>query len=171
MKRCICGVDKFTIRSGKPFLIPTGYGERQGQAPRVNDIGAPLSTVVSTVKQSLCDPMLAPFGVECNHAGGGHVVDPEQSAPTITAKCTMGVCAPVIAPVTFSNTGGSVGFPADMPVHTITSGGKQILSAAQLMQYHTEREGEAVRAADLRAPAPTVDGSNRHAMLSAQLVE
>lgn len=206
MKRCICGVDKFTIRSGKPFLIPTGYGERQGQAPRVNDIGAPLPTVVSTVKQSLCDPMLAPFGVECNHAGGGHVVDPEQSAPTITAKCTMGVCAPVIAPVTFSNTGGSVGFPADMPVHTVTSDGKQILSAAQLMsigqlhggnrvrsaeepaptavskaeacllsaqlmQYHTERERETVRAADLRTPAPTVDGSNRHAMLAANLVE
>ena len=33
MRRVIRGTDKFTIRSGKPFLVPTGYGERKGQAP------------------------------------------------------------------------------------------------------------------------------------------
>ena len=38
MRRVIRGVDKFTIRSGEPFIVPTGYGERKGQAPRVHDI-------------------------------------------------------------------------------------------------------------------------------------
>lgn len=171
MKRCICGVDKYTIRSGRPFLIPVGYGERKGQTPRTHDVDAPLSTVVGTVKQNLCDPIITPYMVECNHTGGGHVADADGPVKTITQKCTMGVCGPVLSPVTFSNNGGSVGFPADMPVHTITSDGKQVLSAAQLMQYHTEREGEKVRATELSAPMQTIDGSNRHAMLSAQLVE
>ena len=61
MRRIIRGVDKFTIRSGKPFLIPTGYGERDGQKPRVHDLDAPLPTVVSTVKQNLAEPVMAPF--------------------------------------------------------------------------------------------------------------
>lgn len=167
MRRVIRGVDKFTIKSGKPFIVPTGYGERQGQSPRVHDIQRPLSTVVSTVKQNLCRP--------------------------------------VIAPLTFSNTGGSVGAGADEPVHTIRTAGGQILASASLMsigqtgggdriredldpvptvvskqeaclvaasmiQYHTEQT-EAVRANGMRLPLPTVDASNRYGLTCANLVE
>ena len=62
MRRVICGTDKYTIKSKKPFfLVPTGYGEREGQAPRTHDPDKPLSTVVSTVKQNLAAPIVAPF--------------------------------------------------------------------------------------------------------------
>lgn len=44
-----------------PYIVPIGYGERQGQAPRVNDIKQPLSTIVSSCKQSLCIPLLKPY--------------------------------------------------------------------------------------------------------------
>lgn len=132
MRRVIRGTDKFTIRSGKPFIVPTGYGERKGQAPRVHDIEAPLSTVVSTVKQNLCVPDLAP--------------------------------------ITFSNTGGSVGQQADQPVGTVRTAGGQILSAAHLAQYHTEQT-EAVRGQGLQKPLQTVDASNRYSLISSSLVE
>ena len=132
LRRVIRGVDKFTIRSGKPFIVPTGYGERQGQQPRVHDLEKPLSTVVSTVKQNLCQPVIAPF--------------------------------------TFSNTGGSVGADAGDPVHTIRTAGGQILSAANLIQYHTEQT-ENVRANGVTEPIPTVDASNRYALTCANLVE
>ena len=165
-RRAIRGVDKFTIKSGNPFLIPVGYGERTGQAPRVHDINAPVPTVVSTGKLHLVEP--------------------------------------VIAPVTFSNTGGSTGLPADQPVGTIRTAGGQILAAANLVQcnhaggdrvqkpedpvptisshhafglaaanliqYHTEQT-ENVRANDLTAPLPTADASNRYGLISAQLTE
>lgn len=162
MRRVIRGVDKFTIKSGKPFLVPTGYGERPGQAPRVNDLGQPLSTVVSTVKQNLCRPEIAPYlsdntvrrlvrGVEkfvnderrteiapflaeCNHSGEGHLAGVTEPLGTITAKCTKGVCA------------------------------------AQLIQYHTE-QSEDVRGQGLRDPLQTVDASNRYGLVSANLVE
>jgi len=132
MRRAIRGVDKYTIKSGNPFLIPVGYGERAGQAPRVHDINAPVPTVVSTGKLHLVEP--------------------------------------VMAPVTFSNTGGSVGEAADQPVGTIRTAGGQILSAANLIQYHTEQT-ENVRANDLTAPLPTADASNRYGLVSAQLTE
>lgn len=167
MRRVIRGVDKFTIKSWKPFIVPTGYGERQGQRPRVHDIQRPLSTVVSTVKQNLCKPVMAPF--------------------------------------TFSNTGGSVGADAWNPVHTIRTAGGQILASASLMsigqtgggdrirevlnpvptvvskqeacivaasmiQYHTEHT-ENVRGNEVGIPLPTVDASNRYGLTTAQLVE
>ena len=132
MRRIIRGVDKHTIRSGRPFIVPTGYGEREGQTPRVNDIDKPVPTVVGSGKHNLCEPVLAPF--------------------------------------TFSNTGHSVGSTADQPVGTIRTAGGEVLAAAQLIQYHTEKT-ENARTSGLRAALPTVDGSNRHALVTAHLNE
>lgn len=128
LRRVIRGVDKFTIKSGKPFLV------------------------------------------ECNHGGDGHTRTVEEPINTVTGKYTGGLVDPVMAPFTFSNTGGSVGAPANEPVHTIRSAGGQVLSAANLIQYHTEQT-ESVRAAGLGNPIPTVDAANRHGLVSAQLVE
>lgn len=128
LRRVIRGVDKFTIKSGKPFLV------------------------------------------ECNHGGDGHTRTVEEPINTVTGKYTGGLAEPVMAPFTFSNTGGSVGSPANEPVHTIRSAGGQVLSAANLIQYHTE-QAENVRAAGLGSPIPTVDAANRHGLVSAQLVE
>lgn len=163
MRRVIRGVDKFTIRSGKPFVV------------------------------------------ECNHGGDGHTRSTEEPVNTVTGKYTGGLCEPVMAPFTFSNTGGSVGSDAGEPVHTIRTAGGQILASASLMsigqtgggdhirealdpvptvvskqetclvaasmiQYHTEQT-EAVRANGMRLPLPTVDASNRYGLSCANLVE
>lgn len=130
LRRIIRGVDKFTIKSGNPFIV------------------------------------------ECNHSGGGHIGDVGSPIGTITRKYTAGVATPLMAPVTFANTCNSVGSPADQPIYTIRTGGGggQILSAAQLIQYHTE-QSENVRAAGLDAPINTIDASNRYGLATAALVE
>lgn len=131
LRRIIRGVDKFTIKSGKPFLV------------------------------------------QCNHAGGDRVQETDAPIPTISSHHAFGAVKAElekIAPVTLSNTNGSVGFPGDMPIHTITSDGKQILQAAQLIQYHTEKT-ENVRASGLEALMQTVDSSNRYGLVSASLTE
>lgn len=128
LRRIIRGVDKFTIKSGKPFIV------------------------------------------ECNHGGDGHTRSVEEPVNTVTGRYTGGVCEPVTIPYTFSNTGGSVGSPADEPVHTIRTAGGQVLAAANLIQYHTE-QSEDVRANGLTAALPTVDASNRYGLTAAHLVE
>lgn len=45
-----------------PCIVPIGYGEREGQAPRVNDIKEPLGTVVSSEKHYLCTPYITQIG-------------------------------------------------------------------------------------------------------------
>lgn len=42
-----------------PVLVQTGYGEREGQAPRALDIGKPLGTVVAGQKHALVQAFLA----------------------------------------------------------------------------------------------------------------
>ena len=163
LRRVIRGVDKFTIRSGTPFLV------------------------------------------ECNHGGGSHRRPVAEPVNTLTRKYTGGICSPLMAPVTFSNTCNSIGGPASDPVHTITSAGNQILASANLMgigqtgggdrvrdmrdpthttvskaedccvaasliQYHTEQT-ESARVSGLTAPINTVDASNRYGLAAASLVE
>lgn len=173
MRRIIRGTDQYTIKSADPFIVPTGYGERVGQAPRVQDIHRPLNTVVASGKHNLCEPVMAPFFAECNHAGAGHVRDSERPYGTITAKHAGGVAIPVMVPFTVSNTGGSVGSSADQPVQTVrTGGGGQMLVTSHLMQYHTEQRAEYARVQSFSAqPLGTVDAANRHAIVTAHLTE
>lgn len=170
LRRVIRGVDKFTIKSGKPFIVPMGYGERKGQAPRVNDIEDPVSTVVAKDKFGVCQPVISPFAVECNHSGNGHNRSVSEPVNTVTGKYTGGVCEPVMIPYTFSNTGGSVGDSVAGPVHTVRTAGGQILSAANLIQYHTE-QSEKVRGQGMGDAIMTVDSSNRYGLTCASLVE
>lgn len=59
MERIARGLKKFVLDNSEPFIIPIGYGEKQGQLPRVHDIKEPLPTIVSSGKHYLCEPYLA----------------------------------------------------------------------------------------------------------------
>ena len=128
LRRIIRGVDKFTIKSGKPFIL---QGKFQN-APQSAD--NPLTTITAV--------------------GAHEAIDP------------------VLSPVIFANTCNSVGNQADMPIPTIRTGGGGglIMTAAQLIQYHDEQT-ESARGSSLEKPIPTIDGSNRHGLISASLCE
>ena len=162
MRRIIRGVDKFTVRSGKPFIVQQKF---QNAA---QNIEKPLTTVTAVGAHELCRPLLAPvtvtntsnsvgatvgepmntvrtgggggqmmvtpFLAECNQSGGGHIAPVGDAYKTITAKHTGGIVAP------------------------------------SLIQYHTEQT-ESARASGLGAPINTVDASNRYGLTCANLVE
>lgn len=162
MRRIIRGVDKFTVRSGKPFIVQQKF---QNAA---QNIEKPLTTVTAVGAHELCKRLLAPVTVtntsnsvgatvgepmntvrtgggggqmlvtpflsECNHSGGGHIAPVGDAYKAITAKHAGGIVAP------------------------------------SLIQYHTEQT-ESVRASGLGAPINTVDASNRYGLTCANLVE
>ena len=59
LRRIIRGVDKFTIRSGKPFIVPTGaanliqYHTEQSESARVNGLTEPVNTVDASNRYGL----------------------------------------------------------------------------------------------------------------------
>lgn len=168
MRRVIRGVDKFTIKSGKPFIVPTGYGERKGQAPRVHDIDAPLSTVVSTTKQNLCQPVLVPYTF--SNTGGSTGTD--AGGPVHTVRTGGG--GQILASASLMSIGQTGGGDrirdVREPSPTTVSKQEACLVATNLIQYHTE-QSENVRASGLNMPINTVDASNRYGLTCANLVE
>jgi DNA (cytosine-5)-methyltransferase 1 len=65
-----------------PTLIQTGYGEREGQAPRSLDLGAPMGTLVAGgVKQALVSAFLA------KHYGGNESPGSSLAKPFDTITC------------------------------------------------------------------------------------
>ena len=141
-RRVIRGVDKHTIRSAKPFIVPVGYGEQK----------------------------LTAFGVECNHSGGGHVSDLRSPYKTITAKHTGGICELVLSPCIVQNKFDNGPRSVKNPLSTITAVDSHELVTANLAQYHTEQT-ETARVNSLDAALPTVDASNRYAVVTAHLNE
>ena len=169
LRRVIRGVDKFTIKSGKPFLVPMGYGERKGQQPRVHDIDAPLPTIVGKDKHGLCEPVMAPFFAECNHGGDGHIRGADEPLNTITGKYTGGVVQPVMVPFTATNTSNSVDTPVSEPVHTITTAGNQLFIATNLMAIGHTGGGDRIRG--IEEPIPTVVSKQEACVVSANLIQ
>ncbi|MGM9640758.1 MAG: DNA cytosine methyltransferase [Faecousia sp.] len=168
MRRVIRGVDKFTIKSGNPFIVPTGYGERKGQAPRVHDINAPCSTVVSTVKQNMCEPVMIPY----TFSNTGSSVGADASEPVHTVRTGSGGQIFASASLmSIGQTGGGDRIRDVMePAPTTVSKQEACVVAANMIQYHTEQT-ENVRAAGLDKPINTVDASNRYGLSCANLVE
>lgn len=162
LKRVISGVDKFTIKSGNPFIVQQKF-ENAAQS-----ISNPLTTITAVGSHELAKPVMTPFAVDVNHGGGFRGQRLEEPMDTITAKLGRGVVQPVVTAFTQTNTTNSVGSDASRPVNTVTSAGNQMLIAPVLTQYHDSPE---FRGQGVEAPVMTIDGSNRYGLASAQLTE
>lgn len=135
MRRIIRGVDKFTIRSGEPFIVPSGYGERAGQAPRVHDVNDPLPTVVGSGKHAICAPSLIQYHAEQSEnvraSGLGGPIN------TVDASNRYGLtCANLVE----YYTGGR---PLDVkaPMHTVTSHDREAVVAAHVVKFKRDEVG------------------------------
>lgn len=199
LRRIIRGVDKFTIRSGKPFLVECNHSG----GGHTRDLADPLNTLTRKYTGGVCAPVMAPFIAQQKFNNPAQ--DITKPLSTVTTVGSHELADAVLAPFTVTNTSNSVGSPASEPVHTITTAGNQMLVSANLMsigqtgggdrirdareplptivskaescvcaanliQYHTEQT-EMVRGSDMGQPLMTLDGANRYGLVSANLVE
>ncbi len=155
-----------------PTLVQTGYGEREGQQPRVPGLDQPLGTVVAGgVKHALAAANLVKFRFNSEGA------DLAKPLPTITsggdykrpagAAHAMGIATAYLAQN--NNHRGVVpssGRSLEQPISTITSKSQQSLVSACLA---TLRNGSTGQLAD--APLGTVTaGADHHALVGANLL-
>lgn len=136
MRRIIRGVDKFTIKSGKPFIVPTGYGERKGQAPRVHDIDAPLSTVVSTTKQNLCSAQLIQYHTEQTERVRANGLG--ECLPTVDSSNRYGLISACLT----EYYGNGNPLPLDEPLRTVTSHDREAVMAVHVAEFKGQDKGQ-----------------------------
>lgn len=120
-----------------PTLIQVGYGERDGQAPRVPGIEKPLGAVVSGgVKHALVAAFLA------KHFGGQVGAKAEAPLPTTTARGTQNQL--VAANLVHLNHGEKQWSSVEEPARTLTSGKHVALVYSFLTKYFGTAIGQAI---------------------------
>lgn len=168
LRRIARGLDKFVINAEKPFIVPIGYGEREGQKPRVQDIDEPVSTVVSTVKQNVVEPYLTKF----NDVSKGQAID----APldTIMAGATRfakvdSILTPFVEQANFEN----IPISADEPLSTATSVNHHRLITTKLSPFIEQAFGGTYEGngANADSPLPTVTATDHNRLVAASLVQ
>lgn len=124
MRRIIRGVDKFTIRSGAPFIV------------------------------------------ECNHSGGGHIAPVGDAYKTITAKHTGGIVAPSLIQYHTEQTESVRASGLGTPIHTVDASNRYGLTCANLVEYYTGG-----RPLDITDAMHTVKSHDREAVVAAHIAK
>lgn len=145
-----------------PYIVPIGYGEREGQLPRVNDILEPLGTAVSTGKHYVCAPTIIQYHSETTASGvrGQGIQEPIM---TIDGSPRYGLVTSFLSK--FCRT--CVGQDMREPLHTVTtSPGHFGEVRAFLIKYYGQGTGQ-----DIQEPLDTVVSKDRFGLVTIQGVE
>ena len=197
LRRIARGIDKFVIKSGKPFIVQVNHSGLD----RISNLEKPLDTVTAKCGYGVSNAMLMPYGL--NHKFNNAPETLEKPISTITSVNAHEIVRPVLAPLHMHNNTNAAGTDMRDPVNTITTGGQQMLItphlakffggvvgvpveeptptvtsvdhnalvSSTLIQYHAEQSGKEVRASGFEQPLMTVDGSNRYGVAAAYLTE
>ncbi|MCK9497135.1 MAG: DNA cytosine methyltransferase [Dehalococcoidia bacterium] len=189
-RRIAAGLKRFVIDDPDPFIVPSylvqsGWGEREGQAPRVMDMREPLGTVVAGgIKHALVTPYMASLDHQSSPKG---VNRPDEALTTITTKARHLFLAPSLVPMNFTNApmslrrplgtvtsqhnrfqlttawlvkhfGGMVGVRGDTPLPTVTTRNTQVQIATSNL-IHLRGTGTA---RSIEEAMPTITAGGNH---------
>ena len=138
-----------------PSIVPIGYGEREGQEPRVNSVEEPLGTVVSSGKHYIAMPSLIQYHSETSE---DEVRGQELTEPLMTVD-TSPRYALSVANI-MKNYGGNYqgsGSAVDEPLDTVTAKDHNSLVTAHILKMRNNMDGQP---AD--EPLTTVSCSGAH---------
>jgi DNA (cytosine-5)-methyltransferase 1 len=145
-------------RGEKAFIVPTiiqtGYGEREGQEPRVPGLDKPLGTVVAGgVKHAVVSTFLSSYYGEksTKDVRGAGIAEPIPTVPTENRHA-------LVAAFLSRQFGASIGSGAGDPVGTTTAGGggKSALVAAFLAQHNAGPHNDNLSGRHANEPISTI---------------
>ena len=159
MRRVIRGVDKFTIRSGKPFIVECNHGG-DGHTRSVDE---PVNTLTEKYTGGVCATSLIQYHTEQTEnvraAGLGAPIN------TVDASNRYGLtCANLV-----EYYGNGVPLDISEPMHTVTAHDREALVSAHIQKYFDGGYKGCGDRAD--APLSTVTASQRHGVCAAHIAE
>lgn len=163
MRRVARGVDKFVIKSADPFLVIVNHaGDFRGQ-----EMSGPLQTVTAKHGYGVASPVMAPLTV----TNTTNSVGAAAGAPvhTVTTAGNQMLITPTLAAIGQTG-GGDRGRSVMEPTHTQVSKAEECVACPTMIQYHTE-QSERVRGQSVKEPVMTIDASNRHGVITTEVVK
>lgn len=155
MRRIARGLDKFVIKSQKPFIIQQKFNN----APQ--DINNPLSTITAVGSHELITPSLIQYHSE-QRDKEVRAYPLDEPLKTADGSNRFGLMAPYL---TKYYSGDSVQ-RADAPMATVTPIDSENLTACFLSKYFTGVDG-----AELNNPLPTVTAIDHNSLCMAHIAE
>ncbi len=195
LKRIARGLDKFVIRSPRPFIMQANYEN----APQSAD--EPLATITAVNKHFTVDPVLTPYIMSNNTGNVPHgiteplpvittgnrnfVVSPyltkyyggekqagaevEKPLPTITAIDHNALVA-VSMTQRYGDGNDGRGQSVEQPVPTITAKDHNGVCATFLTQYHGLKGEKETRGQKPDAPLSTIDTAPRYGVVASHIL-
>ena len=163
--RIATGLDKFVIRNEEPFIVPVGYGERAGQAPRTHDIKDPLPTVVGNSKHYVCNATVEPY-IMCNNAQNQpHKLT--EPVPTITTGNRNFLCVPRVSPYVLdcNHAGGGHISDPKKPLGTVTAKCTAGVAETKISPFIAQQKFSNA-AQDVKNPLTTVTSVGAHELIT-----
>lgn len=155
MERIARGLKKFVLENPEPFIIPIGYGERKGQAPRIHDIEKPLPTIVGSGKHYLCAPTLIQYHSETvNGEVRGQKLD--EPIMTVDGSNRYGLVTSFLHKYYDGGYTGA-GDSLENLLPTVTAWDHNSVCAATLIQMNNNCDGK-----DIKKPIPTITAGDGH---------
>ncbi len=165
MRRVARGVDKFVIKAQRPFIVPMGYGEAHGQAPRVHSIDNPLPTSVGTGKHGVVNPVIEPFTVTNTTNSVGATAD--KPLHTVTTAGNQMLITPTMIQYHTEQSERVRGQSVTEPIMTVDAANRYGLVAPLLTKYYSGAD----QAQSIGQPLHTVTTKDRENVIVASLTE
>ncbi len=143
----------------EPYIVPVGYGEREGQAPRVHDVEKPLPTIVGTGKHYLCETYLSPTLIQYHSETSKNGVRGqtiEEPIMTVDGSNRYGLVTSFLHKYYDGGYKGA-GESMEKPLPTVTSWDHNSVVTANLIQMNNHCDGK-----DIRQPLPTITAGDGH---------
>lgn len=168
MERIARGLKKFVLENPEPFIIPIGYGERKGQAPRVHDIEKPLPTIVGSGKHYLCEPYMVQIGQTGFTADRSK--DVRSPLTTIVSKNEHCLISPTLIQYHSETAQGEVrGQTIEDPIMTVDGSNRYGLVTSFIQKYYGGNyQGNG---SDIKEPLHTITTLERNAMCAVNLIQ
>lgn len=161
LRRVARGIDKFVIRSPRPFLVNVNHGE----GDRIKDLDGPLQTVTAKHGFGAVSPVMAPALIQYHTEQSEKVRGQAVTEPvmTIDASNRYGLAACTLTKYYGNDQHGQ---DVQEPLHTITSKDREGVTVASLAKFYG-----GVTGTEISRPLPTVTAVDHNAIQTAYMIK
>lgn len=163
-RRIAKGLDKFVLKSDKPFIVPYIVSNNQNNVP--HSIEEPLPTITTGNRNLLLNPTVAPFIAQQKYNNAPQ--DVQQPLSTVTSVGAHELITPSLIQYHTEQNGEDVrGQGMDEPLRTVDASNRYGLSAMHLTQYF----GGEGHYHSVEEPLATITAMEREGVTAAYLSE